>query len=462
MAFTHVFLAHSSQDEETASRILEYFEREGIKCWIAPRDIPLGEQWAEAILDAIEDASAMLLVFSESANDSPQVLREVERAVDKRVPIYPVKIEEVDPTRAMEYYLSSHQWKEVFWGDLERNLARLIPTIKRNLGLTEGQPHRRSDKVVPRERDLYGWGKKTRSEARPGRTGKALRRLAYVLLPMIAAAVVLALVWPNGRGGPARPAPVDTTGVSRQPIQDRPAAGDLSDGPVEGMTFSFIPSGTFLMGSPESEPGRDGDEGPTRHVEIDDFELMTTEVTQEMWESVTGQSPSYHAMEGCPVENVSWIDCMAYIDSLNSMDSSHVYRLPSEAEWEYACRAGTQTPYYWGEDSTTVEMAGHCWYMANSNGRTHPVGQKAANPWGLYDMVGNVLEWCWDHYAPGYENAPADGEPLLSDDAGSARVVRGGSARNSPAGCRSASRSSYAQTGSSPGIGFRVAREKRD
>lgn len=465
MTFTHVFLAHSSKDEETASRILEYFEREGIKCWIAPRDIPLGVQWAEAILDAIEEASAMLLVFSESANDSPQVLREVERAVDKRVPIYPVKIEDVEPARALEYYLSSHQWKEVFSGNLEENLARLVPTIKTNLGLVEGPAKKPEGRDVPGEGNLYGWGMKPGRKPGSARAGNFLKKLAYVGLPVVAVAVVVALVLSEIGSGPTGPEVTDTTKVSEQPLPDEPTgpvAGDISDGPVEGMTFSYVPSGSFLMGSPESEPGRDDDEGPRHRVEVDPFELMTTEVTQEMWESVTGSNPSFHVMEGCPVENVSWVDCKAYMDSLNAMDSTHIYRLPSEAEWEYACRAGTQTAYYWGDDSAAVEMGSRCWYQANSDGRTHPVGLKTANAWGMYDMVGNVLEWCEDPYRPDYRDAPTSGDPLTAASGDSIRVVRGGSSRNSPAGCRSASRSSYLQTGSSPGIGFRVAREVRD
>ena len=462
MSFTYMFIAHSSIDSLVAQRMLEYLEASGIRCWIAPRDIPLGMQWAEAILDAIEEASAMLLILSASSNDSPQVLREVERAVNKRVPIYPVKIEDIEPCRAMEYYLSSHQWKEVFTGDLEEKLSQLVPTIMRQLGIDGAES---DGDAAPEGPPLPDGPVQEYTPGPPGRSIRPgwLKKLVFFGLPVLALAVV-ALLRDGNEDKPSEAALPDSAGiadVSEMPDSlpdEHPRAGDLSEGPVPGMTFSFIPSGSFRMGSPDSEPGRDGDEEPMRQVEIESLEIMTTEVTQEIWQNVMASNPSNNQTAGCPVENVSWDDCNEFIGLLNELDQDNVYRLPSESEWEYACRAGTGTPWFWGIDTSSVTMGEFCWYEANSGGDTHAAGLKAPNDWGLHDMIGNVLEWCEDYYHTDLSGVPEDGSPMLAAGEDSTRVVRGGSARNTPSGNRSASRSSYAQTGESPGIGFRVVR----
>ena len=472
MGFSHIFVAHSSVDQETAQQMLQFLEARGIRCWIAPRDIPLGQQWAEAILDAIEEASAMLLVFSANSNDSPQVLREVERAVSMRVPVYPVKIEDVEPCRAMEYYLSSHQWKEVFRGDLEEKLTHLVPTIVKHLGIETPEARQALSEALARGEEIDRKppveGASLPSDAPPG-PGRKKWLFGIPAVVVLAALGAIFLSKQGGRGPEEDVAP-DTSAVDTLPgvlpdslVTPPRAAGELSAGPVPGMTFSYIPSGSFLMGSRETEPGRDVDEGPQLAVEMGRaFEIMTTEVRQETWLSVMGENPSFNQSEGCPVENVSWEECQAFLDALNELDPDRAYRLPSEAEWEYACRAGSTSPYYWGEDTTESVMSGFCWYETNSGGNTHPVGLKAPNSWHLHDMVGNVLEWCQDYYYPDLEATPPGGHPVLLPNADTTRVVRGGSSRNSPAGSRSASRSAYSQIGASPGIGLRVVREVSD
>jgi formylglycine-generating enzyme required for sulfatase activity len=165
--------------------------------------------------------------------------------------------------------------------------------------------------------------------------------------------------------------------------------------------------------------------------------MMTTEVTQAMWEAVTGYTieeqrdrahPSrmiYGAGPTWPVHYVSWPDCHEFIDLLNRMDGACTYRLPTEAEWEYACRAGSEASYYWGDDA--VVIGDYCWTVSNSGYRMQPVGQLAPNAWGLYDMLGNALEMCEDQYHPGYTGAPSDGSAWVDGDPSDFRISRGGS-----------------------------------
>ncbi len=211
-----------------------------------------------------------------------------------------------------------------------------------------------------------------------------------------------------------------------------------------GMEFVEIPSGEFMMGSPYDEMYRERDEGPVHKVTIEyPFYLGKFEVTQEQWGKVMGNNPSNFKGEDLPVDNVSWNDAQEFIRKLNEIEDTDKYRLPSEAEWEYACRAGSTTKYSFGNDESKLED--YAWYLSNSEGETHPVGQKKPNPWGLYDIYGNVWEWVQDTHHSDYSSAPSDGSAWTSG--GNSHVARGSSFKRpssgkSPdvAGCRSANR----------------------
>lgn len=197
-----------------------------------------------------------------------------------------------------------------------------------------------------------------------------------------------------------------------------------------GMEFVYVPAGIFMMGS---ENGYD-DEKPVHQVTIHNgFYMGKYEVTQAQWQKVMGNNPSYFKnCDQCPVENVSWNDAQEFIKKLNAQNDGYTYRLPSEAEWEYACRAGTTGDYAGDVDA----MA---WYEKNSDKKTHPVGQKQPNPWGLYDMHGNVWEWCEDLYHDSYNGAPMDGSAWESGGE-QYRVLHGGSWYDLDIGLRPANR----------------------
>jgi len=251
-----------------------------------------------------------------------------------------------------------------------------------------------------------------------------------------------------------------------------------------------IPAGEFLMGSPDDEPGRWDDEGRQHRVRLAPFSLARTPITQAQWRQVAqwqpapGDSPWERELDpdpsffkgGLPVDNrrpeddrrpverVSWFDAQEFCRRL-SQRTGRTYTLPSESQWEYACRAGTTTPYAFG---TTLGQ----WQANVASSGTTEVGSFPANAWGLHDMHGNVWEWCLDHWHHGYEEAPADGSPWLStkeqqdqsttkavndgtDDL-EGRLLRGGSWNFGPRYCRSACRINFGPDLAFFNVGFRV------
>jgi formylglycine-generating enzyme len=207
------------------------------------------------------------------------------------------------------------------------------------------------------------------------------------------------------------------------------------------MTFAFVPPGTFLMGSPATEPERTDDETQHRVTLTEGFWLAVHAVTQGQWEAVTGRNPSKFKGDTLPVETVSWADCQKFVKRLSQKTGKRL-RLPTEGEWEYACRAGTSTPFSFGETISTdqANYDGNYTYGKGKNGvyreKTTPVGSFPANAWGLH-MHGNVWEWCSDWFGP-YPSG--DSKDPQGANSGTVRVLRGGSWAGDPRFCRSAYR----------------------
>ncbi|MCL2443532.1 MAG: formylglycine-generating enzyme family protein [Treponema sp.] len=279
---------------------------------------------------------------------------------------------------------------------------------------------------------------------------------------------------------------------------------------VSTIEMVLIEGGNFQMGSPITELGRSSDETyrttNSGFVTLNDFYLGKYQITQDQWRTVMGSNPSYfHGGSGRapatrevqgsrPVESINWFDALVFCNRLsikeglepaysinNSTDpntwgavptsmqgtyttwsnvqiinGSNGYRLPTEAQWEYACRAGTQTRWYFGNNDN--QLGNHAWLSANSNARTRQVGLKTPNNWGLYDMHGNVSEWCWDWYNLSYNFAGGNSNPMGSSFANYGRVIRGGSWSSAVLSSRSAYRSDHHSYSRSNTIGFRVVR----
>lgn len=256
--------------------------------------------------------------------------------------------------------------------------------------------------------------------------------------------------------------------LTGQVFQDR-----FTDGSGQGPEMVVLPSGSFTMGSPESEVGRDDWEGPQRTVQIG-YRLAVGryEVTFAEWDACVadGGCNNYRpddlgwGRDTRPVINVSWDDAQTYVEWLNrktGLTGRDRYRLLTDAEWEYAARAGTTTAYSFGDDASQLDA--HAWFEANSDNRTHPVGRQQPNAFGLYDMHGNVAEWVEDCFYGnlGYADAPTDGSARTFPDC-DGRVLRGNSWYASPQNLRSAHLYRLGHRDRSNQLGFRVARTLPD
>ena len=220
-----------------------------------------------------------------------------------------------------------------------------------------------------------------------------------------------------------------------------------------------IPAGSFVMGTPDSTRSAPNDssndkEKPARTIQMKSFSLGKYEVTQAEWVALMGENPSESEGPNLPVDHVSWEMAQSFVEKLSKLTGKK-YRLPSEAEWEYAARAGTSKEYYDSDEIASLDA--YAWFGANSDKEAHPVGQKKPNRFGLYDMHGNVWEWTQDCWNPDYKGAP-ETQAAWEEGNCESRVNRGGSWFNVARMLRSAFRSRFATTLKSPYFGLRVAR----
>ena len=233
-----------------------------------------------------------------------------------------------------------------------------------------------------------------------------------------------------------------------------------------GIKFVLIPAGDFLMGSADKEVGRYPQEGPQHKVKIRSaFYMAIHQLTQAQWKAVMGTTPwdgKVHAKNGPShaVNHVCWNDAVDFCTKLGRKDGKS-YCLPTEAQWEYACRAGTTTRYSYGDDPGAEKLGQYAWYIGNTwdkeeNRYVHKVGLKKPNAWGIHDMHGNVWELCMDAGNQNYKGAPSDDRAWM-EDGNTSRALRGGGLRSTARRCRTASRYRYPRTASSYYVGFRIS-----
>ncbi|MFN7291944.1 MAG: formylglycine-generating enzyme family protein, partial [Pirellula sp.] len=242
------------------------------------------------------------------------------------------------------------------------------------------------------------------------------------------------------------------------------ATNNLGTGYGNQVNFVFTPSpagmntllgGTFSMGCTPGDVNCSYLELPVRPVTLSTFQISETEVTQAQWQAVMGQNPSvFSDDQNQPVEMVSWEDAQEFLRCLNALHLGGEFRLPTEAEWEYAARAGSTTRFGFGDDPDYRLLAQHAWFYSRAEGQSHSVGLKIPNAWGLYDMHGNVWEWCSDWFAPFADDQPVT-DPQ-GPETGAHRVIRGGSWFNEPEALRSANRHRHSPDSRQTNIGLRL------
>lgn len=416
-----VFISHASSEGAAALHLCEYLESHGVKCWIAPRDIRPGMDWAEAILNGVDSSSAMIILASPASSTSEHVSREVSFARGNGKLIIRFVLPGSPDKFSFNEADSSSKEEIKCEGGLEAGLQRLESFL--------------------REKDLV--------------SDNAIRKsLLFRLLLLVAGASVLTVIL-------VLLLVMKPWAYKHEPIWP------------EDISFVPIPSGSFIMGSPVTEENSHSTEGPLHEVALHSFEMMSTEVTQAMWKDVTGEdmtdilksvleddayaSPPVIGSD-FPVCYVSWHDAVEFAEKLNSIDSLHYYRLPSESEWEYACCSGTAGLNYLQDSTGDIDAL--AWHFSNSGGELHRVGTKQPNAWGLFDMLGNTSEWCQDVWHDDYEEAPCDGSAWIRGVSGF-RIWRGGGYINDPLLCRSSFRARRREESIQISLGFRLVRVDR-
>ena len=407
----HIFISFASGDADLAHRVVESLEAAGLRCWIADRDIEPGASYPAAITAAVARSGALVLLLTSSSTGSPHVLRETELAFGAKRPILPVRVAGATPTTDLEYFLSRSQWLDVGSTLDDEECARLTTRLRELL----------ADPVNVNRGDDRRWRIQTAAAAG--------------VLVLLAGWWIWAASLPSGSAvTPAPPAPA--------------AGGGVKTNIRDGQPYVWIPPGRFVMGCSAGDPACDMDEQPTRTVTIArGFWLGRTEVTRGAYRASRGGARSGQSDSdgNLPVADVSWADAKAYCAAVGG-------RLPTEAEWEYAARAGTSTRYY-------APPAESAWFEDNADGAPHPVATRLPNAFQLYDMLGNVSEWVRDRYYNRYDDSSepdAIVEPVAPN---ASATARGGSWISDAEGVRLSRRLPMEPDAEEPHVGFRCVVE---
>ncbi len=423
-----VFISYASADKAVADRICGALESAGVSCWIAPRNIPAGADYPSAIVEGISAAHAFVLILTEHAAASPHVLSEVGHAFNGKKRILPFRISQAALPEDLEYFLSLTQWLDAPEGCTDQNLKRFVEATQAALA----EHHIEPPLTPPRPRRISP---------------------AAVILALVIAGAIIA-IWKFRRSPGPLPVPPTPPIVKIPPTGNQPETQEKKIwlNPADGLKYVWVPPGSFMMGCSVQDSECKDDEKPAHRVTIEQgFWLGQTEVTVAAYRKFAVASSRPHSSDDklVPVSGVTWAEAKGFCEAVGG-------RLPTEAEWEYAARAGSTEPYY----GAIAEIA---WYAKNSDDAPHAVGKKQPNAFGLYDMLGNVAEWVLDRYFDKYSpDAAATGpeveQPLVSN---ALAIARGGFWESDASGVRVSRRLAQEKDGDQIPIGFRCASDHR-
>ena len=418
-----IFLAHAKEDKAKVFELYDRLKQRGYQPWLDKKDLLGGQLWDDEIKKAIDSSDIFIACLSKrSVKKQGYVQKEFRMALQKcgnmpegKIYLIPLRLDdcEIPNLRQREYGLNirDYQWVDLFEPDGFEQLVRSIDHYF----------------PVPKRSDSSKLDNPNSDEAYFDRLNR-LQAADLEVMNRFAQETMMAQAMDKGSESPKQ------------------KTIDLGNGVT--LEVMCIPGGTFLMGSSENEEISLNSEKPQHKVTVPEFWMGKYPLTQAQYSAVTGKNPSHFKGDDLPVEQVSWYDAVEFCKQLSRKTGKH-YRLPSEAEWEYACRAGTNTCYFFGNELTGKQ--------ANFKGsKTIPVGKYPANAFGLYDMHGNVWEWCQDYWHGNYDGAPTDGSAWIKDGYDEYRVMRGGSWAFNLVLCRSARRYDYRPGSCYDYIGFRV------
>lgn len=412
-----VFLSYSSLDKTIADRVCSALEAADIPCWIAPRNILPGADYPRAIVEAITSVQVLVLILTRQAAASPHILSEVGQAFNNKKRIIPFRLSNDPLPEDLEYFLSMTQWLDGTDGCTDENIKRLTEAI-----------------LDP----LAGRGDRGAIKAHRRRTMTAG---AFVLLALLTGAMVYQR-WPKSR------AMLPNAAADSSAVRDTKPQPKIWLNPIDEEKYVWIAPGSFTMGCSPGDNECSDDEKPAHAVDIEKgFWLEQTEVTIGAYKKFAAK----HALKlpaddaTLPMTGLMWAKAKEYCAAIGG-------RLPTEAEWEFAARAGNSQAYY-GMPSNIS------WFAENSGDARHPVGGKLPNGFGLYDMLGNVREWVLDrYYEKYYLDSPATGpnvdQPLASN---ATAVVRGAFWGSDAKSVRVSHRSEQETNAEDDTIGFRCA-----
>ena len=439
-----IFLAHASEDKAAVLDLYDRLKANGYKPWLDKKDLIPGQNWRKEIPKAIRNSQIFIACLSQrSVSKQGYVRREFRLALNEyaektsdTIYLIPLKFDECDmPDLELEQLgvsMSDIHWLDYWEPDGFENLVRAIEYQYGQLEIREVEKAKPSS-MSDQQSSLPNPEPICRTQTGAPNPQPALT-FEYEVVT------------------------VDSQGRIRDRQKRQAQCQTEALGQGGKLELVRVPGGRFLMGSLEGEGNRW--ECPQHSVNVDSFWMGKYPVTQAQWRVVAGfakvernlaAEPSHFKGDSRPVESVSWCDADEFCKRL-SKKTGREYRLPSEAEWEYACRAGTTTLFHFGPILTTSLVN----YKKHYKGTTEVGEFNVANAFGLYDMHGNVAEWCLDNRHDSYQDAPSDGSPWLSFDEIRNKIIRGGAWRVNLGSCRSASRGDYDPDDRENFIGFRV------